>query len=181
MSKRKKSTSNSKANTILVVCVFSVLIVVFFLFYYFNQHRISASFLTSASPIVKENSQEFVSNVLGFSVIIPEGFLVKSKVTTVVIYQGGSKLSINRVANNFNNLTDHINTLKRNNKLTFRNLVKSESSNPEEMIIDIIEGDVIEKSYFIYFSPWVYSISTTEPELYDELEEVVASFKYLGE
>ena len=132
---------------------------------------------------------EYRQSFMKIAFVVRPEWEVSSANILVTMRNGDESMSISRSATNSDNIVDHfaildeaavqnnfINNLKDREFLNlgdydayllFKNNI--ESSSPERKI------------YFIYADHYIFQISTDSPDLYDDLDQVAMSFRYLGE
>ncbi|MCA9371524.1 hypothetical protein KC726_01365 [Candidatus Woesebacteria bacterium] len=169
------SKGQEKYSAILII-----ILIVLGLFVVFTSFSKGGIF-SDALPNENRKQNEFTSELLAFSIIVPQNFVTESKDIGVMIKNDKGAITIFRSGSLYNNIDDHVNGLKEKNHLQFVKSSKQIINGEEYLITESVKEDVTEKSYFRMIDNAVYIFSTTSPELYDTLEEVVQSFKYLGE
>ncbi len=139
----------------------------------------SASNLASptSSPSATQ-TKLYQSKNLKFSVVVPADFQPEEKLTTINLSKGNMYIQIARVAINYNNIQDYVQQLSKLNNF---NLTQKESSviNGYHSIDGIIKSTGEEKDYFILVDGWVFTISTNSRVLYNNLDQIAQSFKYI--
>ncbi len=114
------------------------------------------------------------SDVMDFTIEIPEGFEVEESMGSVVIKNLSGQIEISFIGSFYTNLDDHLSD-SRNNLL-------KKLTDTEKMTINQLEvrkgflGK--EKNYFIYAQTRVYFLFTNAPVLYPVLDSIVNSFQY---
>lgn len=128
------------------------------------------------------SSSTFTSKNLKFSVTVSNDYLINEKYTSIMLKNNLGEIKINRIGTNFSNLNDYLQDLEVKNKLQIINKETFKVGG-----LDIIKGIINhtitkvadEKAYFIYSNNWsVYSFSTSSPALFDDLDQIVRSFRY---
>jgi len=126
------------------------------------------------------NLKEYKSDILDFTVRVPNNFSVQEKSSSVEIISSGGSLYVDRNGTNFENLKDYINDLDRRNN-------KSKISVERSLIIDGYEGQVrlingdsgdFQKEYMIFVDGIVYVIFTNKEPLFNDLDQIAQSFRY---
>lgn len=139
---------------------------------------------SSPSPILKQeqdkktNDNEQIKNYqsksLKFSIDVSSEFTIEEKFTSVHFKKDNQIILVTRSGTNFANINDHLKELQKRNNFTIHE--------SQEIIIDnynVVTGYVEEeKHYFIYIDYFVYHFSTKHEALYDDLDQIVQSFRY---
>lgn len=130
-----------------------------------------------------EQSNTYTSEVLDISFLVPEGFEIEEIQPVVYLRSDKGEVSItknNLDMNDFGLFIEQYDERRNINVLSSIKL-KINGYQSYKRVMQFSGIDRIQKSYFIFPDQWVvYTLSTTSPELYDDLEEIVQSFKYLG-
>ncbi len=128
----------------------------------------------------QEQTKTYQSKSLKFSVIILTSALVKEKQTYVDIIFGDKLINVVRNGTNFQSLIEYLKD--------FDSKKKEEVGQENEFIINGYKANSriennraanrIQKVYYIYVENWVYSLSTSSPTLYGDLDQIARSFRY---
>ena len=110
--------------------------------------------------------------------MVPKGFEVKDQGILINLANNiEGNITIGRSGTNYNSIEDYFGFIRERNNFGDVLFSKAPSSKYQ-----ILHGKIQQsKLYLVYVDHWVFSLSTTSPDLYDDLEEIVQSFKYLGE
>lgn len=129
----------------------------------------------SASPASSEQTKKFQSsNVLKFSIILPNTYEIEEKFGSVNISTSKGKILISQNGTNFENLKDYIKNSRNNLETRIQNKNTLEINGMESIFGNIDR----EKVYLIYKDYTVYSLSTSSESLYDDLDQIAQSFRY---
>ncbi len=139
----------------------------------------------TASPIESPNTQEFKifqSKNLKFSIEVPVAFTIKETVAQVELNKGNLTISISKNSTNFLNIREYVNNfdLKRSG-LVIQNESAEKINNLDSLnrIEKFSVGPIEQqKIYYIYIDSKVYSLSTSSPALYPDLDQIAWSFRY---
>jgi hypothetical protein len=134
----------------------------------------------SNSSINKREVTERVITTKGpldISLIVPTIFSSEERFGTLTLSSSEGQISVSHNGTNHPDLTSHLSD-SRNDLLARINEIENFSINGYEAMSGMLEG---KKYYFIYVDYAVYFLSTTSPELYDELDAIAQSFQYLGD
>lgn len=118
------------------------------------------------------SSTDFESRYLDFTIELPPSFQTEDETSRITINSDKGQIIVNREGTQFKNLADYLNDF---DQLTTLNIISENKSvtDGDESIARLFESTDVtggkEKIYFIYKPNVVYLISTTEPELYDDL------------
>jgi hypothetical protein len=114
---------------------------------------------------------------LDISLIVPTKFSSEERFGTLTLSSSEGIVNVARNATNYDDLMSHL----KNS----RNKILDQLDSYQETRVNDYEGlianDQNEKTYYIYAGSAVYFLSTTSPELYDELDAIALSFQYLGD
>lgn len=134
---------------------------------------------SSVQPSPLNTNRIYTSKAMKFSIEVPSNYSIQEKFATVTIVTQGKIIHIDTNGTNFTDLDQYLESLSRNNKLIFLNLEKL-SINKLSAVKTTIQQPREEKIYFIHTPDWtVYSISTTSLDLYNEIDQIAQSFKYI--
>jgi hypothetical protein len=134
-------------------------------------------------PLI-EQSNTHTSDTLDISFVLPENYTITESGNFITLILDHDVINIDRIGTNYSDVTNHINALEKKNNLNIinRKIIAGKYDIIRTNIINPNNREDDELVYFIYPDQWtIYTLSTTSPELYDDLEEIVQSFEYLGE
>lgn len=119
----------------------------------------------------------YQSDLLNFSIDYPSTVRMELHDTTVTLFGTNSVdyIYISRASTNFENIQDYVEDLSVKNHFTVVDRIQYQQYG-QDILTGIVDHD---KTYFIYIDGWVYTISTSSPELYDELDQIARSFRYI--
>lgn len=170
----KKNKKKISSTLIIFIVVISIIVAIL----YSRTSKDNAPFSELQSNTNINNQQDTKtfqsSSVMKFSIVSPKNYQIIEDLGSVTINIDGGKILIGRNGTNFTNLQDYIENS--------RNSLKTRILDKKELTIDGLEailGKVgAEKYYFIYVDGWVYSLSTSSPALFDDLDTIAQSFRY---
>lgn len=162
-----------KKNTIYILLVFCSFLI-FILSVLVARNRLNNSSIQSPSPSISD-LQEFKSSDLDFTVNYPHSFDIKEGVGGVILLNSGNELKISRHSTNHQNLTDYFRFLP-NKPLDTLNNKRDLKINSYDSASGLIENRYI---YYIYVDGWIYILSTSNPDLYSDLDQIAKSFRYI--
>lgn len=125
------------------------------------------------------SSNTYISEVLAMSFVMPVGFDIQESGNFITLSIGDEAIQIDRISTNANSIQDYLEGLRVKNNLTIE-VKDALVVNSDEVVEAMIEQ--AELTYFV--SPRIgriYTLSTSSPELYDDLTKIVESFEYLGD
>ncbi len=131
----------------------------------------------SSSAIERTNT--YRSNILEMSVTVSDGFEVEESGNFITLTSDEGTIHIDRISTNENSIRAYVQKLREKNNINVQEHKAQYFRNVEVLETMIEDSDL---TYFL--SPKlgrIFSLSTTSPELYDDLEKIVQSFEYLGE
>lgn len=173
MKPKKIKKVHHRVLLVSLIVLFITMYVVFF------QNKYSKTDDQSSSPQSETNSEEYTSSFLGFKFLLPSGFISNENGNIIVLSSGKNTISINRVFGYSSSVEEYLADLSYKNDLLINNLYSKHGFN----VTKINYGAGIPEKYFYIKNidtDTFVSISTSSPELYDELEQIAASFEYLG-
>ena len=168
----------SKNHHKLILVSLAILFIVMYAFIFRTK---SSTTTRISSPQSETMSNEYTSTFLKFSFFVPSGFEVSENGNSIKIKKGANRIIIDKIYGYSNSTEEYLNLLKERNHLIITNngekrygfdiyTIKYGDNKSDELIYIKSIGE----TSFI-------SISTSSPELYDELDQIVASFEYLGD
>lgn len=168
----KKKVENKRNYNFLLVLMALVLCIAGVVWYIGNSIGPSDDIQPEATEKLFKSS-----STMNFSVALPIKFIAEDKLDLIYFRIDGEEIVVDINFTNYPDLTSHLSDPR--NDLLSRISEKSEFSlNGYEAMSGMLDG---KKYYFIYVDNAVYFLSTTSPELYDELDAIALSFQYLGE
>ena len=129
-------------------------------------------------------SSFFTSPYALFNINYPSYFDIEYDETITILKDSSNKgeIIINRNGTNFTDINSYL------SDFDLKRTVKTQpcpSIHTQYIFFCRLETfenlQITQKIYYLQISTWVYTISTTTPELYDELDQIVKSFRYTGE
>lgn len=125
-------------------------------------------------------NKTYASKLLKFSIDYPSNCALEEADTDINLNCNSGSIRISRYGTNFSNPSDFFRDLSIKNRFT---IIESKSTELNTMPaieakITYPGGPAIEKIYYIYINYAIYSISSSSPELYSDLDQIAKSFKY---
>lgn len=135
----------------------------------------------NSSNIILTDARVYQSKNLKFKITAPAGYQLEERFTTVMLKNNNGEININRNGTNYDNIADYINFLSEKNK--FKTIDKKQliinKLNALKAKIEYPGGPKQgEKSYFIYVDYSIYTLSTSSPALFADLDKIALSFEY---
>lgn len=121
--------------------------------------------------------KRYYSELLNISIEVPYTYSLEEKYTDIILTRNNTQINISRVGTNFENINDYLDDLSIKNSYSYEEKQEYKRDNLH-IVSALVHGD---KVIFIYINNWVYTISTSSPELYEDLDHIAKSFEYLGE
>ncbi|MBU0569898.1 hypothetical protein KKB40_03895 [Patescibacteria group bacterium] len=115
------------------------------------------------------------SEIMDFSIQIPREYEVTEKFGSVTIVTEEGEIHIGQNGTNFDNLNDFIKNSRNNLEDRIKNR-KDLTINDLESAVGFIDE---EKTYFIYKEYNVYILSAKVESLYNDLDQIAQSFRYV--
>ena len=168
----------SKYHHKLFLVSLAVLFIVMYVFIFQTKSSITTRISSPQSEIM---SNEYTSQFLKFKFLAPSGFIVNENGNTITLKGGVNTIAIDKIYGYSNSTDEYLDLLKEKNHLEIiynkkiinsfsLYTIKSNSNNGTELIFIKNIGE----TSFV-------SISTSSSDLYDELDQIAASFEYLGD
>lgn len=172
----KKTSYKNKRLYLLIGILFILFISLFWL-----RVRQNPSYI-SPQQTQKTSSQKFYSKTLKLEIESPNGYKVEQDDTFIDLITNNGKLNISRIATNYDDISNYVKDFDSKRKIVVREERVLMINDLESItrIEKFLGGSIDEqKVYFIYVNNWVYSLSTSSPALYGDLDTIVQSFKYV--
>lgn len=121
----------------------------------------------------------YTSDLMDFTITVPEGFNVEEKGKRIVISSDEENIYIDQTSTNFPDLSSYINDLDSKNKTNVTSEERMDRGNLE-ILKRLILFNTGEKQvvYEIYSNGFIYSILTNAKSLYTVIDQVAQSFQY---
>ncbi len=157
-----KAKNNKKFIYLIFIAIVLVIgFVVFKIYSHTNYNNISDN---------QTQSNLYTSPSLKLSINVPVIYKISNGMNSIFFTNNIGEIRITRQGTNFNDLNGYLTNLG------------SDIKNKEESVINGVNSTsgIIDdqKYYFIYVNNWVYSLSTSSPALYGDLDTIARSFKY---
>ena len=136
----------------------------------------------SPSTQIETNPNEYTSSFLGFKFLVPVKLQPNESGNTIKLSNDESVISITRLFSYFDSEKEYMDYISELNNYKYS--IRETDNNGFYIVIINLESETNpnETSYIKNIDTDTFvSISTSSPELYDELEQIAASFEYLGD
>ena len=163
----------------LILLIFFIVIVLLY-FKYYDSSTINDA-LNQTNQSIKV--QNFHSLYWPFSFELPSDYKFKEELTYIDLYKGGKKINISRNGTNFDNVIDFVKDFDSKRTIVVES-EKQQTTNNHRWIVRmeyLPNLQIKEKVYLIYLDHNIYTFSSSSTELYNDLDQIVRSFKYLPE
>ncbi len=168
---------NNKPVYVLLV-VFGIAIIGMLVYFFYFLKSSTKFTLTDRKAILPTPSYGLKtfksSETMDFTVELPVEYEIEERFGSATLSFSKGKIRITHIGTNYDNLDEHIAALGELNRVSY--------TKEEDLIIDRFPAQkgVLEnkKIYFIFAENGVYAFSTEQPELYDDLDQIVRSFRY---
>ncbi len=168
----KKKVENKKNYNFLLVLMALVLCIAGVVWYIRNSFGPSEHSQPEATERVITTK-----GPLDISLIVPTKFSSEERFGTLTLSSSEGEIDLAHNATNYDDLMSHL-TSPLNNIVNKLDKFEESSIKNYEAIKGFM-GD--KKTYYVYAGSAVYFLSTSSPELYDELDAIAQSFTYLGD
>lgn len=172
-----------KGNILIILIMLAILAAGVLLYYKTKLPKLSIS---QPSQKISTNSTEKIktyrSENLKFILQIPDQWQVVEGRAFIDLISTDGKINISKIATNFEDLKGYTSNFDSKRKLDIKeeeNLIISDY--PVLKRIEILEGGSIlqQKVYYILIDNLVYSLSTTSEALFDDLDQIAKTFRYI--
>ena len=138
------------------------------------------SFNNSYVNTPNQSVREYSSKFLKFKIFVPSDYKIEDKEISVTLIREKKEINIVRNGTNFSNLEDYLVNFdsKRNINISDENQLEIDGYSSVSRTVSVQDENIIQKSYYIFVGKAVYIISTSSPELYEDLDQIARSFKY---
>lgn len=136
---------------------------------------------TNTTLNAEEQSKIIKVDTLKMSVSAPKNYRTEEQITFVDLISEKGKINISRIATNLNDIASYLQDFDSKRKIRVSSKSNGRISNLAyvERVEDFDGGPITkQKVYFIYVDGWVYSLSTSSPALFDDLDTIAQSFRY---
>src|SRR3989338_855795 len=145
-----------------------------------KEEPIAIGITTPAASPVSQELKTFQSKFMKFSVELPNNFSAIDEPSRITIQSNRGQIYVNRNGTQFNDLGAYLTNFDQTTQLEI-SLDEKMTINDYETRKRITKNPDIgtEKTYFIYIENFVYKISTSFESLYDDLDQIAQSFRYI--
>jgi len=128
------------------------------------------------------NDRWYHSSILKFSILVPAEYTIEDQQITVTLHNKKGDIIVSRVGTNFKNIESFLDDLQIKNKLEIVSTYKSKINELDTLKTNIKyfggpkNGEI---TYYFYKNYAVYSLSTSVPTLFSDLDTIAHSFHYI--
>jgi len=159
--------------------VFLIAVVILFIGMYviiFRNNKFNSNITNN-----KNFLREYNSTFMGIYIKFPEYYKIKDINSIITLTKGQNNISITLNNSNYENLQEYLAFYDETRQISkIIELIPNKSKYDSVGRIFKI-GTTEQKSYFFYKNYQVIILSTSSPDLYDDLDQIAASFEYLGD
>lgn len=166
---KKKNKKNNLPITFIALLITTSL-VIFVIWFIHNRNLNSPETPEAADYLFQSTS------TMNFSVILPGNFIAEDRLDLIYFRTADAEITVDIHFTNYPDLASHLSD-PRNDLLARVSEIEKLTINGYEAMSGILDN---KKYFFIYVDHAVYFLSTTSPDLYDELDAIAQSFHYLG-
>jgi hypothetical protein len=179
---------NNKGVTLLILPVVFVVLVIGGLVIHW-QYSSQGERRAISTPTVQEptiaDTEGFKtfrsSEILSFEILVPETYSIDEELGFVTIKSNEGEIVIGRNGTEYDDLEKYI-TNNRNSlgdRLRESEMFEINGLEGVSGFLDVAGSDTAEKAYYIYADYSVYLLYTRNLELYDDLDQIAGSFRYM--
>ncbi len=133
------------------------------------------------STVTKSSEVEhFTSENLEISFDAKTPVLMKDLWTNVILDYDGKEIVIGRSGHNYEGLDEYLERLIELNHLNVKARRDAVIDNSPAVILFTDSLGADHPTYYVIKDDWVFSMFTVHPELFDDLDMIVNTFKYTG-
>ncbi len=128
------------------------------------------------------NDRWYHSSILKFSILVPAEYAIDDKQITVMLHNKKGDIIVSRVGTNFDSIETFLNDFQIKNKLEILSKYKLKINELDTLKTSIkyIGGPKNgEITYYLYKNFAIYSLSTSVPTLFSDLDTIAHSFQYI--
>lgn len=171
-----------KSPVFIISAILIIIAIIYFIYtfiylptYTLNQSRVWP-------PDVSEQTKTYQSKKLKISIQISTVWTVSEKISFIDLNSDKGKINISRIATNFDNANSYLKDFDSRRTIQISQSEENKISGYDSVNrIEIFNTGPIkqQKVYYIYINNWVYSLSTSQESLYNDLDKIAQSFRYL--
>jgi len=137
---------------------------------------------SALQPMKQNENHLFTSNFLEFRFSFPKSYSIVETVNTITLSKNDNLIVIEKIYGYSNSINEYLEILKEKNNLKINPSSIGQQYGFEVFNIEYYREDPVELAYFKSLGNNSFvSISTSSPDLYDDLDQIAASFEYLGD
>ena len=161
----------------LLLFIFTAAVILTYFFFYRNLTKIE--YTEKNNPLVTRRN--FALPHWRFSIRVPNEYLIKEASSYIDLYKSNKKINISKNGTNFDNVKDYVKDFDSKRTIIVESEKKLDIKNYYWLVrVEYFPNlQIREKVYLIYLDHGVYTFSTQSSDLYNDLDQIVQSFKYL--
>jgi len=168
---------NTHNHTKLLSLIF-IILVCFFLWKIIYAKQAYNKTETPITPSVQQ-LKTFQSKLMKFSISAPYSFQIDEKQTGIILNSNHKSIIVARSSTEAQNIKGHVDNIMKHNNTILSGEKRLKIDNYEAISGAINYNDnESEKIIYIFVDGWIYDISTSSPELFDDLDQIAKSFRY---
>lgn len=127
------------------------------------------------------NDRWYHSPLLNFSIMVPAGYTIEDKLSTVTFIKDNAKITISRNGTNYQTLEEYITHFDSQRQLTPFNVIKMKINNYDSLsrMVKFSKQNVQQKSIYIFVINQVFIFSTSSLSLFSDIDRITQSFQYI--
>lgn len=166
--------------TILIGII--VILVAYFIVGNRQEFKLGQLYSPSSTPAAtSQETKSYQSKNLKFEIKAPSEFEFSDNLALVELKDNSGSIAVSRNGTNFSNLKDYLANFDSKRQLTASNTKELNINGLVSIsrVVRFLPENKEQKSYYIYANNFVYIISTADTALYDELDQIAQSFRYI--
>ena len=165
---------NKRGNIFIILAIIATL--AFGATYYYNLSvsKQNTNFKT------KESFKTYSSQSMGINIDVNQKFTINDQSSRILLSNTDGEVIISRAGTQFNDLDSYLKDfdLKNHTQILSEEDLKIDSLHTKKRKVSI-DGNLNESYYKIFTGTRVYTLSTSSEALYDDLDQIAKSFKYI--
>ncbi|MBI2442628.1 MAG: hypothetical protein HYV40_01825 [Candidatus Levybacteria bacterium] len=180
----KKAPRGLKAKKMSAVFI-TIIIVIFTLLIFtkfFGTRFYQNSDYINSKVSIEDESAIYSSPTLNINFTLPSGFTPEEQINRVILTSKNGQIVVEKINTNFDNLNNYLVDISKKNNLE---VVESDSLMVDGVSVKKVQvrnprSNVVESWYLFYPTEWtIYTLSTNSESLYDDLDQIARSFRYI--
>lgn len=165
--------------TVFVIIIFSLVLIKLSIkgSSYQSERDLQPQNNISISPLNKMYYSKYLKITLDY----PMEYQLEERLGTVYLKKDNNLIIVDRIGTNYNSIDDYLDYLTKINEVQIvdRQIVKVNRLNGMRATVKHPNTQNPDnKVYYFYINNFIYDISTTNPILYSDLDQIARSFRY---